>query len=82
MATLSTTSTLVAETPADPPRAPALQPERIWPRVTTLARDPCAFCSLTHSGQRKPTGAGIMHSWQIGRPQLEQETPVSRSGCR
>ncbi len=73
-------STLVAERPAGAPMAPALQRERIWPRVTTLAREPPAFCSLTHSGQRKPTGAGIMHSWQIGRPQLEHETPVSRSG--
>ena len=82
MATLITTRTLVAEMPVGPPRAPALQPERICPRVTTLAREPRAFCSLTHSGQRKPTGAGIMHSWQIGRPQLEQETPVSRSGWR
>ena len=72
--------TLVAERPAAPPMAPALHPERIWPRVTTLAREPRALCSLTHSGQRKPTGAGIMQSWQIGRPQLEHETPVSRSG--
>ncbi len=61
---------------------PLPQRERISPRVTTLARVPRAFCSRTHSGQRKPTGAGIMHSWQIGRPQLEHETPVSRSGCR
>ena len=82
MTTLSATSTLVAEPPRQPPTAPALQRERIWPRVTTLARDPRALCSLTHSGQRKPTGAGIMHSWQIGRPQLEHDTPVSRSGCR
>ena len=82
MAILSPTRTLVAVRPADPPRAPALQPERIWPRVTTLARDPRPLCSLTHSGQRNPTGAGIMHSWQMGRPQLEHETPVSRSWCR
>jgi hypothetical protein len=35
-----------------------------------------------HSGQRIPTGVGVMHSGQIGRPQLEHETPVSRVGCR
>ena len=35
-----------------------------------------------HSGQRIPTGVGVMQSGQIGRPQDEQETPVSRSGCR
>jgi hypothetical protein len=34
-----------------------------------------------HSGQRIPTGVGVMHSGQIGRPQEEQETPVSRFGC-
>jgi hypothetical protein len=28
-----------------------------------------------------PTGVGVMQSGQIGRPQLEQETPVSRLGC-
>src|SRR5512146_3513136 len=26
-----------------------------------------------HSGQRMPTGLGVMQSGQIGRPQLEQE---------
>ena len=35
-----------------------------------------------HSGQRIPTEVEVMHSGQIGRPQFEQETPVSRSGCR
>jgi hypothetical protein len=35
-----------------------------------------------HSGQRIPTGVGVMQSGQIGRPQLEHETPVSRFGCR
>jgi hypothetical protein len=81
-ATLMPMRTLVTGAPPDltPPAAP--QRERIWPRVTILAREPCTFCSLTHSGQRKPTGAGIMHSWQIGRPQLEHDTPVSRCGCR
>jgi hypothetical protein len=29
-----------------------------------------------------PTGVEVMQSGQIGRPQFEQETPVSRSGCR
>jgi hypothetical protein len=37
---------------------------------------------LAHSGQRIPTGVGVMQSGQIGRPQLEQATPVSREGCR
>jgi hypothetical protein len=31
-----------------------------------------------HSGQRIPTGVGVMQSGQIARPQLEHETPVSR----
>jgi hypothetical protein len=35
-----------------------------------------------HSGQRIPTEVEVMHSGQIGRPQLEQDTPVSRFGCR
>jgi hypothetical protein len=35
-----------------------------------------------HSGQRIPTDVGVMQSGQIGRPQLEHETPVSRDGCR
>ncbi len=38
--------------------------------------------SFEHSGQRMPTGVGVMQSGQIGRPQLEHETPVSRSGWR
>jgi hypothetical protein len=37
---------------------------------------------LAHSGQRIPTGVGVMQSGQIGRPQEEQETAVSRLGCR
>jgi hypothetical protein len=44
--------------------------------LTTLVR------SRMHSGQRIPTGVGVMQSGQIGRPQDEQETPVSRLGCR
>jgi hypothetical protein len=35
-----------------------------------------------HSGQRIPTGVGVMQSGQIGRPQFEQATPVSRLECR
>ena len=35
-----------------------------------------------HSGQRIPTGVGVMQSGQIGRPQFEHETPVSRPGWR
>jgi hypothetical protein len=41
----------------------------------------CERCR-EHSGQRIPTGVGVMQSGQIGRPQLEQATPVSRSGWR
>jgi hypothetical protein len=35
-----------------------------------------------HSGQRIPTGVVVMQSGQIGRPQLEQETRVSREVWR
>jgi hypothetical protein len=35
-----------------------------------------------HSGQRIPTGVGVMQSGQIERPQLEQATAVSRLGWR
>ena len=41
----------------------------------------CVFC-LEQSGQRIPTGVGVMQSGQIGLPQFEQETPVSRPGWR
>ena len=41
----------------------------------------CVRCR-EHSGQRMPTGVGVMQSGQIGRPQFEQETPVSRFGWR
>jgi hypothetical protein len=34
------------------------------------------------SGQRIPTGVAVMQSGQIGLPQFEQETPVSRDGWR
>ena len=35
-----------------------------------------------HSGQRMPTGVGVMQSGQMGRLQFEHATPVSRLGCR
>jgi len=35
-----------------------------------------------HSGQRMPTGVGVMQSGQIGLPHEEQATPVSRPGWR
>jgi hypothetical protein len=38
--------------------------------------------SRAHSGHRMPTGVGVMHSGQIGRPHDEQETPVSRDEWR
>jgi hypothetical protein len=38
--------------------------------------------SREHSGQRMPTEVGVMQSVQIGRPQFEHETPVSREGWR
>jgi hypothetical protein len=37
---------------------------------------------LAQSGQRIPTGVGVMQSGQIGLPQFEHETPVTRFGCR
>jgi hypothetical protein len=37
---------------------------------------------LEHSGQRMPTGVGVMQSGQIGRPHDEHETFVWRPGCR
>jgi hypothetical protein len=44
----------------------------VWTRVR------CA----EHSGQRMPTGVGVMQLGQIGRPHEEQDTPVSREGWR
>jgi len=52
-----------------------------WPGVPVGLRTTLVFCRA-HSGQRIPTGVGVMQSGQIGRPQEEQETPVSRSGWR
>ena len=56
-------------------RSPALQ-ARVPTGFFTLVR------WLAHSGQRIPTGVEVMQSGQIGRPQLEQATLVSRFGCR
>jgi hypothetical protein len=52
------------------------RPEAMSRMCITLVR------CLEHSGQRMPTGVVVMQSGQIGRPQLEQETPVSREGWR
>ncbi len=41
----------------------------------------CVRC-FEQSGQRMPTGVGVMQSGQMGLPQFEQETPVSRPGWR
>jgi hypothetical protein len=38
--------------------------------------------SRAQSGQRMPTDVVVMQSGQIGRPQFEQDTPVSREGWR
>src|ERR1700759_2320038 len=38
--------------------------------------------SRAHSGQRMPTGVGVMQSGQMGRPHDEHDTPVSREGWR
>jgi hypothetical protein len=51
-------------------------PEKAAPPRVTRVR------ARAHSGHRIPTGVGVMHSGQIGRPQFEQETPVSRRGWR
>ncbi len=48
----------------------------VKPALRTSGRRPA------HSGQRMPTAACVMHSAQIGRPQLEQARPVSRPGWR
>src|SRR6476469_155158 len=37
--------------------------------------------SRAHSGQRIPTGVTVMQSGQMGRPQFEHCTLVSRPGC-
>ena len=42
----------------------------------------CVLPWRAHSGQRMPTDVDVMQSGQIGRPQFEQLTPVSRFGWR
>jgi hypothetical protein len=56
----------------------------IFPAVGLKAPAPVLtfVVCLAHSGQRIPTEVEVMQSGQIGRPQLEQETPVSRLGWR
>ncbi len=54
--------TFVTESPPCDPGPAALHRDRVCARVTTRAREPRAFCCQTHSGQRNPTGAAIMHS--------------------
>jgi len=54
-------------------------------RVGSLLIEPIVFTFVfwfAHSGQRMPTEVVVMQSGQIGRPQFEQDTPVSRSGWR
>src|SRR5204862_4925277 len=46
------------------------------------ARRTTRVLSRAHSGQRMPTDVGVMQSGQIGRPQFEHDTAVSRLGCR
>ena len=58
---------------------PGLRLVRCW-TFWTIRAAPCALPEW--SGQRIPTGPNVMQSGQIGRPHSEQETPVSRSGCR
>ena len=83
-----------AAAPASPSGAPAAVSARntitliaISAWVTTGARGPERIVltlvrSREHSGQRIPTEVGVMQSGQIGRPQDEHETPVSRDGWR
>ena len=56
--------------------------ESVPARARTVAAVRTFVFSPAHSGQRMPTGVGVMQDGQIGRPQLEQETFVSRSGWR
>jgi hypothetical protein len=54
-----------------------------WPRRPGVERILRTFVVWrAHSGQRMPTGEFVMQSGQIGRPQFEQATPVSRPGWR
>lgn len=53
-----------------------------WADARTSAAVRTFVFWLAHSGQRIPTGVAVMQSGQIGRPQDEHETPVSRLGWR
>ena len=55
---------------------------RVVRRCTVWTTRAAPFGWPEWSGQRMPTGAKTMQSVQIPRPHSEQETPVSRSGCR
>ena len=60
-------------------------PTRVVRRTTFWARcwTPCGFPPpAAWSGQRRPTGAKVTQSVQIGRPHSEHDNPVSRSGWR
>ena len=59
------------------PAPPVVESPRI---PLDIRATPCGLPEC--SGQRWPTGAGVMHSVQIGRPHSEHEMYVSRSGCR
>jgi hypothetical protein len=52
---------------------------RTWLVFMTPARAPLG--SLASSGHFIPTSVDTMHSVQMGRPQVAQETRVSRLGC-
>ena len=65
----------IAKPPAN--AAPIARAARSGRRRTTADRG-----SRAHSGHLKPTGVSTMQSGQIGRPQLEHETRVSRPGWR
>ena len=47
-----------------------------WPAMSIQQ----AHAILTGPGM--PTEVAVMQSGQIGRPQFEHDTPVSRLGCR
>ena len=70
--TMIATSTFVTETRF----AFAMAIRRPGPAANSLRASP------TQVGHWWPTGAGTMHSVQIGRPQRVQCTPVTRSGWR
>ena len=67
-------------TPRSATPTPASKLLTIWFDFMTPARAPRG--SLASSGHLIPTSVGIMHSVQMGRPHVAQETLVSLSGCR